>query len=216
MEHSLIPRLLSKNFPIFQVPVLPCTTVKYQDSNLQSGSKYVNETHFLMFLVSVALVVFNHPQLNICIIFEFPRHILPNEPKNYDIVTFAQSSIPTAASSTHAKTLDAQNSGVTVPSFVLCKNQDITKSQRHHFIDRRMQSSVIFAALNFLFCRLLDIFQQQKRVFWLQSLLPQLTYFTLKKLIRAFKVTGQLVSEVLIWVQVAYANLQLANFLPSL
>lgn len=171
----------------------------------------------LCFLVSVALVVFNHPQLNICIIFEFPRHILPNEPKNYDIVTFAQSSIPTAASSTHAKTLDAQNSGVTVPSFVLCKNQDITKSQRHHFIDRRMQSSVIFAALNFLFCRLLDIFQQQKRVFWLQSLLPQLTYFTLfKKLIRAFKVTGQLVSEVLIWVQVAYANIQLANFLPSL
>ena len=95
-------------------------------------------------------------------------------------------------------------------SFVLCKNQDITKSQRHHFIDRRrMQHPAnchfcfFSGCWNFLFCRLLDILEAKK-----QSLLPEhILVYTKVKLIRTFKVTGQLVSEVLIWVQVAYANL---------
>ena len=60
-------------------------------------------------------------------------------------------------------------------SFVLCKNQDITKSQRHHFIDRRrMQQPAnchfcfFSGCWNFLFCRLLDILEAKK-----QSLLPE-------------------------------------------
>lgn len=44
------------------------------------NGKYVNETYFLFFTTA------SHQSLNmICIIFEFPRHILPNEPRNYDI-----------------------------------------------------------------------------------------------------------------------------------